>query len=119
MGFAPGPGVRLLEPQGYLDFLGLMDAARFVLTDSGGIQEETTALGVPCLTLRPNTERPITITEGTNRLLGADPGAILPAAGALLDGPPPPPRCPELWDGLAGKRIAGVLGAFLGSLTGP
>jgi len=100
--------VRLLDPLGYLDFLALMADARFMLTDSGGIQEETTALGVPCLTLRTSTERPITITEGTNRLLGTDPAAILPAAEALLaDGPPP--RCPALWDGLAGERIARVL----------
>jgi UDP-N-acetylglucosamine 2-epimerase (non-hydrolysing) len=106
--------MRILEPLGYIEFLGLMDAARFVLTDSGGIQEETTALGVPCLTLRANTERPITVTEGTNRLLGADPAGILPAAGALLDGPPPPARCPALWDGRAGERIAAVLAAALG-----
>jgi UDP-N-acetylglucosamine 2-epimerase (non-hydrolysing) len=113
LGFASGGGIRLMEPQGYLDFLDLMDSARFVLTDSGGIQEETTALGVPCLTLRANTERPITITEGTNRLLGAEPGAILPAAGELLEGPPPPPRCPALWDGRAGERIARVLARVL------
>lgn len=113
LGFSPDGGIRLMEPQGYLDFLGLMDSARFVLTDSGGIQEETTALGVPCLTLRANTERPITITEGTNRLLGADPGAILPAAKELLEGPPPPRRCPALWDGRAGERIAEVLAGVL------
>ena len=117
IGFAGGPAIRLLEPQGYLDFLGLMEASRFVLTDSGGIQEETTALGVPCLTLRANTERPITISEGTNRLLGADPRAILPAATALLDGDTPPARCPALWDGKAGERIAAALAAYLGSLT--
>jgi len=79
-GIQTGAGLKLTEPLGYLDFLCLMDQARFLVTDSGGIQEETTALGVPCLTLRPNTERPITITEGTNRLLGEDPAAILPAA---------------------------------------
>ncbi|HKO21195.1 MAG TPA: UDP-N-acetylglucosamine 2-epimerase (non-hydrolyzing) [Candidatus Eisenbacteria bacterium] len=109
LGFQPGPGLALHEPLGYLDFLGLMDQATFVLTDSGGIQEETAALGVPCLTLRANTERPITLTEGTNRLLGTDPRAIVPAATALLDGDAPAPRCPALWDGHAGQRIAKVL----------
>jgi UDP-N-acetylglucosamine 2-epimerase (non-hydrolysing) len=109
IGRPPGRGPRLLEPLGYLDFLGLMEASRFVLTDSGGIQEETTALGVPCLTLRRNTERPVTIAEGTNRLLGDDPNSILPAARSLLAGPPPPSRCPALWDGRAGTRIAQVL----------
>ena len=112
-GPGPAPHLTLTDPLGYLDFLGLMDASLLVITDSGGIQEETTALGVPCLTLRANTERPITITEGTNRLLGADPGAILPAAQELLTGPPPSPRCPALWDGSAGERIAAVLARFL------
>jgi len=107
-------GLRLMEPLGYLDFLSLMDRARFLLTDSGGIQEETTALGVPCLTLRPNTERPITVTEGTNRLLGDNPAAIMPAALPLLDGPLPLARCPALWDGQSGGRIARVLAQYLG-----
>lgn len=119
LGYAPGPGLRLLDPLGYLDFLGLMDGARFVLTDSGGIQEETTALGVACLTLRANTERPITISEGTNRLLGTDPGAILPAADELLGGAAVPPRCPALWDGRAGERIAGVVAAYLSGNPAP
>jgi UDP-N-acetylglucosamine 2-epimerase (non-hydrolysing) len=114
LSYRPATGLKLMEPLGYLDFLGLMDAARFVLTDSGGIQEETTALGVPCLTLRANTERPITIGEGTNRLLGTDAGAILPAAEELLAGAPVPARCPALWDGRAGERIAAVLADFLG-----
>jgi len=109
IGFKPAPGLTLREPLGYLDFLGLMDQATFVLTDSGGIQEETAALGVACLTLRANTERPITLTEGTNRLLGTDPRAIVPAVMALLDGKQPAPRCPALWDGHAGERIAKVL----------
>ncbi|HET7904687.1 MAG TPA: UDP-N-acetylglucosamine 2-epimerase (non-hydrolyzing) [Candidatus Eisenbacteria bacterium] len=109
LGFREAAGVTLCEPLGYLDFLGLMDSARFVLTDSGGIQEETTALGVPCLTLRANTERPITITEGTNRLIGDDPDAILPAAESILAGEAGPPRSPRLWDGRAGERIAAVL----------
>jgi UDP-N-acetylglucosamine 2-epimerase (non-hydrolysing) len=114
LGFQGAPGVTLCEPLGYLDFLGLMDQAKLVLTDSGGIQEETTALGVPCLTLRANTERPITITEGTNRLLGDDPVAVLPAATAILGGDAPPERSPRLWDGKAGERIAAVLAKSMG-----
>ena len=106
-------GVTVCEPLGYLDFLGLMEASRLVVTDSGGIQEETTALGVPCLTLRDNTERPITVSEGTNRLIGSDPAAIAPAAGAVLAMPPPAPRAPALWDGHAGGRIAAILAAAL------
>ena len=105
----PGPNVKICDPLGYVEFLSLQASARFVLTDSGGVQEETTALGVPCLTLRANTERPITISEGTNRLLGNDPASIVPAAKAILDGGPVPPRCPALWDGHAGERIAAVL----------
>ena len=103
----------MTDPLGYLDFLSLMASARFLVTDSGGIQEETTALGVPCFTVRANTERPITITEGTNHLLGTDPASILPAAEALLAGKPATPRCPALWDGRAGERIAAVLSRFL------
>ena len=112
-GIELGPGLRLTEPLGYLDFLCLMDRARFLVTDSGGIQEETTALGVPCLTLRPNTERPVTITEGTNRLLGEDPASILLAAEPLIEGKFPEARCPKLWDGEAGTRIAEVLARHL------
>ena len=112
-GFQAGGKMRLVDPLGYLDFLSLMASARFLVTDSGGIQEETTALGVPCLTLRANTERPITITEGTNRLLGTDPASILPAAEALLTGPSAGPRCPALWDGRAGERIAAALDRYL------
>ena len=114
-GVKPAPGIRITEPLGYLDFLCLMDQARFLVTDSGGIQEETTALGVPCLTLRPNTERPVTITEGTNKLLGEDPAAILPAAKPLIEGKFPAARCPKLWDGHAGTRIAKVLAEHLGA----
>lgn len=105
-------GVRVLGPLGYLDFIALQAGAACVLTDSGGVQEETTVLGVPCLTLRDNTERPITITEGTNRLVGRDPGAVLAAYDEVRTSPPAP-RCPALWDGRAGLRcaeaIAGVL----------
>ncbi len=112
-GFKPTGNLRLTDPLGYLDFLSLMATARFLVTDSGGIQEETTALGVPCLTLRANTERPITITEGTNRLLGSDPASILPAAEEILRGGGVGPRCPALWDGRAGERIATTLERFL------
>ncbi len=102
------PGLFLVEPQGYLDFLNLEASARLVLTDSGGIQEETTALGVPCLTLRENTERPITILEGTNQLVGTQPDNILATARAVLEAPPEP-QCPALWDGKAAQRIADTL----------
>src|SRR5438094_4681930 len=108
------PQLRMISPVGYLDFLCLMSKAALVLTDSGGIQEETTALGIPCLTLRPNTERPVTITEGTNRLLGEDPSAILSAAKPLIEGKFPEPRSPKLWDGNAGTRIAEALACRLG-----
>ncbi len=101
-------GIVLTEPRGYLDFLALQADAAVVLTDSGGIQEETTALGVPCLTLRETTERPITVTEGTNQLVGTDPDAIVAAAHAVLRGEVEK-RCPALWDGLAAPRIARVL----------
>ncbi len=104
------PGVRVLEPLGYLEFLALMDGARLVFTDSGGIQEETTALGVPCLTFRENTERPITVTDGTNRLLGTDPARLEAALEEELSGRSPAPgRVPELWDGHAAERIMAVL----------
>lgn len=106
-------GIEISEPLGYLDFLGLMDSARLVVTDSGGIQEETTALGVACLTLRDTTERPITVLEGTNRLIGSDPAAIASAAAAVLDGARPSPCSPALWDGKAGERIAAILAAAL------
>ncbi|HET9250784.1 MAG TPA: UDP-N-acetylglucosamine 2-epimerase (non-hydrolyzing) [Candidatus Eisenbacteria bacterium] len=114
IGFRADGELQLLDPLGYLDFLALMDGARFLLTDSGGIQEETTALGVPCLTLRSNTERPITVTQGTNRLLGEDPASILPAAAPILDGGATEGRCPDLWDGHASERIAAVLARVLG-----
>lgn len=100
--------VRVIPAVGYLDFIALEAAARLVLTDSGGVQEETTALGVPCLTMRENTERPITVTEGTNTLVGTDPQAIVAAAKAAL-ADPPAPRRPSLWDGRAGERIAADL----------
>ena len=102
-------GVRIIPPLGYLDFIALEASARLVLTDSGGVQEETTVLGVPCLTLRDRTERPITITEGTNRLVGRDPDRIVAAAREVMAAPPPAPRRPALWDGHAGARIAAAL----------
>ncbi len=102
-------GVRIIPPAGYLDFIALEASARLVLTDSGGVQEETTVLGVPCLTLRDSTERPVTLTEGTNRLVGRDPDRIMEAAREVLAAPPPAPRRPALWDGHAGQRIADVL----------
>lgn len=105
-------GLRLIDPLGYLDFLRLYSESRLVLTDSGGIQEETTALGIPCLTLRENTERPITVSEGTNRVVGADPERIVTTAGAILDGAISfAGRVPELWDGRAAARIADALEA--------
>jgi UDP-N-acetylglucosamine 2-epimerase (non-hydrolysing) len=104
------PGVRLLPPLRYLEFLGLMIGARAVLTDSGGVQEETTALGVPCLTLRPNTERPVTVTEGTNLIVSEDPDEHLAMLDRLLEGRQPVEgRIPERWDGQAAGRIVGVL----------
>jgi UDP-N-acetylglucosamine 2-epimerase (non-hydrolysing) len=100
--------VQIIPPAGYLDFIALEAQAAVVLTDSGGVQEETTALGVPCLTLRENTERPITLTEGTNQLVGRDPETIVKAALGVLDAPPPR-RTPALWDGKAGQRIADLI----------
>jgi len=105
-GTATARGIRLTDPLGYLDFLQLMANARCILTDSGGIQEETTALGVPCLTLRQNTERPITVTEGTNRLVGRNPQTIRRAWQDIRRGAWPQGRLPELWDGKAADRIA-------------
>ena len=101
--------LRLIEPLGYLEFIRLMAHARCVLTDSGGIQEETTILKVPCLTLRRNTERPITVEVGTNRLVGDDPQAILAAYAEIEAGRVPQGRLPEKWDGHAAERIAQLI----------
>ncbi len=98
----------LTEPLGYLDFLKLMSDAKVVITDSGGIQEETTILGVPCLAVRENTERPITVTEGINILVGTDTGRILNGYRESLNTTRPHSR-PKLWDGKAAERIARVL----------
>jgi UDP-N-acetylglucosamine 2-epimerase (non-hydrolysing) len=105
--------VAILPPQGYLEMLGLMAKATMVLTDSGGLQEETTALGVPCLTIRENTERPITIAEGTNTLVGTDASRIVAAARDVLATGGKRGRQPELWDGHAAERIASHLAAWL------
>lgn len=104
-----GHPIALLPAVGYLEALGLMSAARIVLTDSGGMQEETTALGIPCLTLRDNTERPITLTEGTNTLTGNHRERILTALDHTLETGGKSGRIPELWDGHSGERIADVL----------
>ena len=103
------PGVRLLDPIGYLDFLSLEADATAVLTDSGGIQEETTYLGIPCFTLRANTERPVTVREGTNTVLGLDPGRIAEIPGLLAGRPAGAPQPPPKWDGRAAERIAEAL----------
>ena len=103
--------MRFVEPLGYLDFLRLYSGARLVLTDSGGIQEETTALGIPCLTLRENTERPVTVELGTNRIVGTDEERIVAEAEAALqrsrDGEKP--RVPPFWDGRAADRVLDAL----------
>lgn len=110
---AERPAVRLTGPLGYLDFLSLLADARLAATDSGGIQEETTALGIPCITLRENTERPVTIDEGTNTLAGQDPARIVALAHEILATGGKRGRIPELWDGNAAKRIAASLREWL------
>ncbi|MBM4377034.1 MAG: UDP-N-acetylglucosamine 2-epimerase (non-hydrolyzing) [Deltaproteobacteria bacterium] len=105
--------VHVLEPLGYLEFLALEDAASLVITDSGGVQEETTALGVPCLTVRDNTERPITVEVGTNTLVGSEPSALPPAVDAVLAGHGKRGQVPEGWDGHAGERAAAAIRTFL------
>jgi UDP-N-acetylglucosamine 2-epimerase (non-hydrolysing) len=107
--------ITIIPPAGYLDFVALQAGARIVLTDSGGVQEETTGLGVPCVTLRDNTERPITVSEGTNHLAGRSPAAIVSTARTVL-ADPPAPRRPALWDGKASERIAAAL---LGAQANP
>ncbi len=115
------PRLLLTEPLGYLDFLQLMDGARLVLTDSGGIQEETTVLGVPCITVRTTTERPITVTEGTNRLVDpCDGAAIVGAVDEVLAAPTiAAGHCPELWDGHAAERIVAVLAEWVQGRSDP
>ncbi|MCP3105353.1 UDP-N-acetylglucosamine 2-epimerase (non-hydrolyzing) [Myxococcus sp. K15C18031901] len=111
--FERNPNLRAVDPMGYLEFLALTSQARLILTDSGGLQEETTALGVPCLTLREQTERPITVEEGTNEVVGVDPERIRQAADRVLDGQGKKGRVPHLWDGRASERIADVFKRFL------
>ncbi|TKB82411.1 MAG: UDP-N-acetylglucosamine 2-epimerase (non-hydrolyzing) [Nitrospira sp.] len=108
--------LMLVDPLGYLEFLSVMSEARLVLTDSGGIQEETTVLGIPCLTLRHNTERPITISRGTNRLVGTDPEHILAAARCALKNGHQTGLLPDLWDGNAAERIGRTLDECLTKL---
>jgi UDP-N-acetylglucosamine 2-epimerase (non-hydrolysing) len=103
------PCIRIVEPMSYLPFLGLVARSQMVLTDSGGIQEETTVLGIPCLTMRPNTERPITCEIGTNVLVGTDPQRIVKEATSILDGHARAGTIPEKWDGHAAERIVDVL----------
>jgi UDP-N-acetylglucosamine 2-epimerase (non-hydrolysing) len=105
------PSLKVISPLGYLDFLRLYSGARLVLTDSGGIQEETTVLGIPCITLRENTERPITVEMGTNTIAGTDTAKIVAAALSALDAPPSSsaPRVPPLWDGHTADRILDAL----------
>jgi UDP-N-acetylglucosamine 2-epimerase (non-hydrolysing) len=105
-------GVMAIEPLGYLDFLALTSNAAIVLTDSGGLQEETTALGIPCITVRENTERPITVTEGTNQVVGTDAERIQQAIARALASNQEP-RIPQLWDGRTSERIAAVYQSFL------
>jgi len=112
------PGLRLVEPMGYLEFLALTSQARLILTDSGGLQEESTALGVPCLTLRENTERPITVEQGTNLVVGTDPVRISQEADRILNGQGKQGRVPALWDGRSAERIAELYERVLGTGAG-
>ena len=108
-GIDPGPNITLVGPQAYMAFLHLWKDAAVVLTDSGGLQEETTALGVPCITIRENTERPITVEEGSNVLAGTDPVRIVGEARKVLRGAGKRGRRPHLWDGKAAERIVTIL----------
>ena len=101
--------LRIIEPLGYLDFLKLQKESRFVLTDSGGIQEETTYLGIPCLTLRNNTERPITVESGSNTITAIDAAKIYEAVDQILKGSYKAGTVPELWDGKTAERIVNIL----------
>jgi UDP-N-acetylglucosamine 2-epimerase (non-hydrolysing) len=105
-------GLRLIEPLGYLDFLKLTASASVVVTDSGGVQEETTILGVPCLTVRENTERPATVVSGTNRIVGTNPAKIVAGYRDARGQRPDDPPVPEKWDGRAAERIVSILGGM-------
>ena len=111
VGLTDHPGIHAVEPLGYIEFISLVRGAQAVITDSGGLQEETTVLGVPCLTLRPNTERPITITHGSNRLVTTD--TLVAEYNDAVAAPHDPDRVPPLWDGKAGLRIAAVIDEWL------
>lgn len=116
LGLVSGGGLHVIDPLGYVEFLSLVSSAALVITDSGGVQEETTILDVPCLTVRPNTERPITITHGTNRLVS--PEELAPTAKAVLAGEVTfPSQRPPLWDGQAGVRCADTILEFLDELS--
>ena len=119
LGISPDRAVTLCDPLPYVTFLGLMADARCVLTDSGGIQEETTALGVPCMTLRSNTERPVTVTSGTNRLVGNDPREIQRGVEDILSGNWRKGTRPPLWDGRAAERIGDVIERWAARLEHP
>ena len=107
-----GKGIVYIDPLGYLDFVALVSRARLVLTDSGGLQEEATMLGIPCLTLRDTTERPVTVTHGTNRIIGSNPARILDESLKTLKHPPRPNGAPPYWDGQAAERIIEILDAY-------
>ena len=109
------PGIHITEPIGYLDFVSLMAKSKLVLTDSGGLQEETTALGIPCLTLRDNTERPITVTEGTNTIVGTDKDLIVLLSKEIVDNGGKSGKIPDLWDGNTAARIADILLKYIES----
>ncbi len=113
--FETAANIKLVEPLGYLEFMSLTSRAKMVLTDSGGLQEETTALAIPCLTLRENTERPITVEEGTNVVVGTDPDRIREEAFKVLDGKGKAGQSPALWDGKASERIVTAVMNFLKS----
>lgn len=107
--WATVPNIQIIDPLGYLEFLSLMSQARLVMTDSGGIQEETTALGVPCMTLRNNTERPVTLTEGTNRLVAPKADDLITAFNAIIADTDTSGKIPHLWDGQAAPRIVDIV----------
>jgi len=113
-GITPSKNIRLIEPLSYMEFLNLWKDAKLVLTDSGGLQEETTAIGIPCLTIRDNTERPITITRGTNELMGTSRELILESFGRIMNNNWKKGQRPELWDGRASGRIAHIIGEVMG-----
>jgi len=115
-GITLGPRITLAGPQGYMAFLNLWKDAALVLTDSGGLQEETTALGVPCITMRTTTERPVTVDEGSNVLAGTDPATIIACARQILRGEGKRGRRPHLWDGHAAERIVAILARTLQSV---